>query len=241
MTTMYDTIMDLPLFKGISADQVSEFLEKTHVDFYHYHKGDVVFAEDSSCRDIRYILKGKIRVTHLLFQHQCSLRETLQPATVIGADRLFGLHPIFRSTGIADEDVSVMWISKEQYMNLVRSDEIFLMNYLNYLSLRAQRPIEILQRIYAGSLLTFLANCVEFTTERNSSNIEVTISMETLGRLTNMSQRELTSQISALRRLGVAIYSGPKKIFRIPSREQLVEMSKQEFEGINKAEGDFLI
>ena len=33
MASMYGTIMDLPLFKGISEDQVSAFLEKTNIEF----------------------------------------------------------------------------------------------------------------------------------------------------------------------------------------------------------------
>lgn len=42
MTSMYDIIMFLPLFKGVTEEDVSFFLEKTRLVFDNYNAGDVI-------------------------------------------------------------------------------------------------------------------------------------------------------------------------------------------------------
>lgn len=70
---MYSTIMDLPLFKGISKDHVSAFLEKTHVSFVNYGKGERLHDRCQPCRVMRFVISGSVRVSHTHISETCTI------------------------------------------------------------------------------------------------------------------------------------------------------------------------
>ena len=47
MATMYETIMNLPLFKGLSHEQVSAFLELFLAEFHSAHIPDSICLESA--------------------------------------------------------------------------------------------------------------------------------------------------------------------------------------------------
>ena len=53
MATMYETIMNLPLLKGVSKELVSSFLEKTHVQFVNFNDGEKLIEEGETCSYIK--------------------------------------------------------------------------------------------------------------------------------------------------------------------------------------------
>ena len=84
MATMYETIMDLPLFKGVSKDLVSSFLEKTQLRFTNYIQGDCIVGEGQSFSSIGFIIKGEV-VTEI-----SNPEETLRIYGVYGVGRVIG-------------------------------------------------------------------------------------------------------------------------------------------------------
>lgn len=180
MATMYETIMDLPLFKGVSKDLVSSFLEKTQLRFTNYIQGDCIVGEGQSFSSIGFIIKGEV-VTEI-----SNPEETLRiygvygVGRVIGADRLYGIlrQSPYKVTALSE--VSVMEFSKEQYVNLLYSDPIYMLNFFNYLSLRAQRPLDSLRRFAGGGLASHLAMWVNIATEPEAHSVEIEIGEATL-------------------------------------------------------------
>ena len=60
-TPMYDTIMSLPLFKGVSRERISYFLEKTSISFLKYKSGDIILRHDDEITKLRFVISGKIK------------------------------------------------------------------------------------------------------------------------------------------------------------------------------------
>ena len=133
--------MELPLFKGISEEQVSLFLEKTCVDFLNYEEDAVIAEPDDRVKGLKFILTGSVKLLHSLKKHALILEETLNKGNVIGALNLYGLKTNYGCRIISKDKVSLMKISKEHYMNLLQSNPIYLINYLNLLSAASQRPV----------------------------------------------------------------------------------------------------
>ncbi len=170
---------------------------------------------------MRYVISGKVGIIHSNVSGSCSIHEEIPTGSVIGADRLFGMN-----TAVALSDVCIMKFSKDKYLQLLASDEIYLMNILNYLSLRTQRSVDALNQLYSGSLLGHLAYWLETLTERDSKNIKVDCTIESLSSLTNISADELERQIDFLKRRRLALYSSQS--FAIPSRRRLIEAAIEE-------------
>ncbi len=220
MDSMYSTIMDLPLFKGISQNHVSAFLEKTHVSFVNFAKGEKLHESSQLCRSIRFVISGSVRVVHTHVSEICTISEVLSPGSVIGVDRLFGMNTQYCSNAEALTSVSVMEFSKDQYLRLLASDDIYLINVLNFLSRRAQISKDFLMLLYSGSLLGNLAFWISTLTDINSHSIEIQATIQALSTLTNISQTSVRSQLADLRESGLAGYS-PGRI-KINSRLDLI-------------------
>ena len=130
-TPMYDTIMSLPLFKGVSRDRISYFLEKTSISFLKYKPGDVIVRNDEEIKKLRFVISGRIKVIHECKDGLVRISEVRGKGSVIGADRLFGMHTNCGCDVIAEENTGIMEFSKEQYLNLINADSIYLLNFLD--------------------------------------------------------------------------------------------------------------
>lgn len=168
---MYETIMDLPLFKGVSAAQVSNFIEKTKIDFLKYEPGDIIVEAGEEVKKLKFILKGKIRLTNLSPRLGIEVSSCFVGRESIGATRLFGIHPHYEYTIEAVTPVSVMEFSKENYMTLLRSDKIYLLNFANLLSLNLQRYQNDISAMCLTGVIRLIVERIALFTTRTSTDI----------------------------------------------------------------------
>ena len=152
MSSMYETIMDLPLFKGIGEDQLSQMLEKTSVEFLKYEDGDTITYPKESVMAIDFIISGRVRQTYKLDNFDLSIDEILGKGAVIGALHIFGMDTKYGTQSVALGRVGVMRISKADYINIISSDRIYLLNFVNYLSAASQKSPALMRQVKGPSI-----------------------------------------------------------------------------------------
>lgn len=180
MATMYEMIMDLPLFKGVGKDHVSLFLEKTNIGFSNYSDGETVIGSGEEARMVKFVISGAVRVIHSLDSVPVIVEETAGIGRVLGADRLFGMTTGYPFEVRALGRASIMEFSKEQYVNLLHSDRIYMLNFFNYLSLRAQRPVDAMNDYGGGDIRSRLSLLIGIMTSPDSTKIVVEAEEEAL-------------------------------------------------------------
>ena len=152
MSSMYETIMELPLFKGIGEEQLSQMLEKTSVEFVKFEDGDIIYRADEKVTSIDFILNGRVRQTYMLDNFSLGVDEIVGKGSLLGGLRLYGLDTTYRAASVALGRVSIMRISKNDYMNILLSDKIYILNFVNYLSAAAQKTPDLMQGIKMPSI-----------------------------------------------------------------------------------------
>lgn len=152
MSSMYETIMELPLFKGIGEEQLSQMLEKTSVEFIKFEDGDTITDAEEKVKSIDFILNGRVRQTHKIENYALGIDEILGKGAVLGALNLYGLTTTYNAVSMAMGRVSIMRISKNDYMNILQSDKIYILNFVNYLSAAAQKMPLFMQKIKMPSI-----------------------------------------------------------------------------------------
>lgn len=225
MASMYVTIMDLPLFKGIGKEHVSNFLEKTNIEFTNFKSGETLYNQGDSCTHLMYIISGRVRFEHSQISKNCVLSEVLGSGTVVGADRLFGMNTTYRDTAIAETNVSMMRFGKSQYLNLLLSDEIYLFNYLNYLSLRAQRGTDSIGMLTSGTLLGILAFWLNTETETYADDIRICVKTADIQALTNLSPAKIKAELKTMSDSGLIECSD--SMIKIRSRQKILELAEK--------------
>ena len=200
--------MDLPLFKGVSKALVSQFLEKTNVEFLNYESDETIIEEGDEVTMVRFVVSGGIRISYAISSLPITVNETCGPGTVLGVDRLYGISTGYPYRGSAVGKTSIMQFSKEQYVNLLQTDRIYLLNFFNFLSLRGQRPIEMIKEYAGGDLRARLSLLVSIITQPTSKDIEIVLTDETLAKYGNMTVEEAVDWKNGAKRMGLIKFGG---------------------------------
>lgn len=220
MSNMYEMIMDLPLFKGVSKDQVSSFLEKTHINFRNINSGELVVAAGDNVRMITFIISGEVTINHRLDSFDITVEERGGAGTVIGADHLYGMSTHYPCDVVALAKVSVLEFSKEQYLRLLNSDNIYLLNFFNFLSLRAQRPVTALTGLRSMDIRCRISLLLSLLTDSDATTVKIKGSPAEIARLFSICADDLSHWLDNAREEGIV--SIDENGFTILSRNNFV-------------------
>lgn len=222
MASMYEMLMDLPLFKGVGKDQISYFLEKTNIDFLNYSDSATVVDCGDPVKMIKFVISGRVRIIHPLNSASISVEEIAGFGRVLGAERLFGITTGYPYRVEALGKTSVMEFSKEQYVNLLHSDRIYILNFFNYLSLRAQRPVEAMMHYSHDDIRSRLCVLISMLTDPGSAGLAINATDEALAGYCGKTREEVSSWKGAAQEAGLITVS--EGCMRIRSRMEFLDV-----------------
>lgn len=217
--SMYENLMTLPLFKGISYARLSEIVGNTRLAFLKYLPGETMLSAGEPCTHIKFIISGKVRLTIRNESDRVRVSQTLTAPAVISPDFLFGRNTLYPATATAIDTVSVMQIDKKDLILLLQSDEIFLFNYLNILSTNAQKAVDGVLAITSGSLEERIAFWIIALTQMDSDEIVLTAKQRDLYSLFGVQRSSFIAALDSMHDRGILDYS-PNEI-RVRSRRAL--------------------
>ena len=192
MSSMYDTIMELPLFKGIGEEQLSLMLEKTSMEFLKYEDGETVYSQGKKVVSVDFILNGRLRQSYRLNHYPITIDEIIGKGGVAGALNLYGMDTGYQSTGIAMGRLSLIRIGKAQYMNILQSDPIYLLNFLNFLSAAAQKNMNLFMGIKVSGISRMLETLAYSVVSRQAEAVVLAASDEILAEYCGVSLDEFS-------------------------------------------------
>lgn len=219
---MYEMLMDLPLFKGVGKDQISYFLEKTNIDFLNYPDSATVVDSGDPVKMIKFVISGRVRIIHPLDSASISVEEIAGFGRVLGAERLFGITTGYPYRVEALGKTSVMEFSKEQYVNLLHSDRIYILNFFNYLSLRAQRPVEAMMHYSHDDIRSRLCVLISMLTDPGSAGLAINATDEALAGYCGKTREEVSAWKGAAQEAGLITVS--EGCIRIRSRMEFLDV-----------------
>lgn len=138
MSTMFDTLLKLPLFQGISQENFTSILGKVKLHFNKYKAGDLIAKSGTPCSKLVFLLNGEIESEFTPTNNLFTYAETIKTAYLIEPEALFGMNPIFKATYKAKTETGIMTIEKAFVLNELLRYEIFRLNYVNNISSRLQ-------------------------------------------------------------------------------------------------------
>ncbi len=218
--------MDLPLFKGVSKAQISEFLGTTPVDFITYQAGEILFDASAECRSLIYVMHGSVCITYRDVGKGVTIHEKASSGRVLGAARLFGLSRHYGCECLTLEPTGVMVIDKQDYSKMLQRNQVYWINYLNYLSAQWQRVIDEVRCVEGGHLLNRLASLVLTYTDPEADSITIEADDEALLSLTGLSREAFEEECCRLHQTCLVYRDGVRR--KIPSRQRLLEAARMQ-------------
>lgn len=219
---MFDKLMELPLFQGASHEQISALVAKIPFHFLKFSNGQRIIASGSASTHLRFIVSGKARSVTSGAAARVAVAQTLSAPNVVGADFMFGREPAYPFDLYAVGDCGILQLSKADYMSIVRSDDVFLFNILNYLSCNAQKPKLSLQHMSHGLVAERIAFMVSMFTSKASADIAITFRQKDLCLMLGTRRTALVSALSSLKARGIVDYTS--STISVLDRSALVSM-----------------
>ncbi|MBO7379886.1 MAG: Crp/Fnr family transcriptional regulator [Bacteroidales bacterium] len=136
--SIYDVLLELPLFQGLSVQQLTGIIEKIPFLFTQYAAGDVIVKPDSDHDQVTFVLRGRVRLTTPVCGGNVVVSQEFEAPFTAPFHYLFGAQN--RTSGYLEAitDTGVMQVSKSSFLDMVQSNRIILLHVLNMLSSVAQ-------------------------------------------------------------------------------------------------------
>lgn len=159
---MYDMLLRLPLFQGMSKENLLEVFEYITFDFRKVEDGKLAFHQGERCGELTFLMRGCLVAKTQAEGADLSFSEELFAYVALEPQSLFGRSPYYKSSYVARGEVSLLSIDKSGVYDLIARYEIFRINLLNMLSSKVENLCERLWRMSScgleGRLVLFLRN-----------------------------------------------------------------------------------
>ncbi len=220
-TTMYDTLLQLPLFQGLCKEDFTTILEKVRFHFQNYKENEIIVKQGAPCSQLIFLLDGTLLAQTTASHQEYQLSEVYNQPTIIEPYSLFGMEPCYTATYQAQTTAKVLTIDKSYVYTQLNNYEIFRLNYLNILSNRIQTAHQKLWNNRMGSIEEKFIHFLLMRCQRPEGEKRLQITMEDLARTINETRINVSRMLNNWQQQEL-IQLKRKEIF-IPALENLVK------------------
>lgn len=172
-TTMYELLMQLPVFQGVSTGQLTEIIEKIPFSFSQFEPGQVLMKQGEVCTAMTFILSGTVRTQTPTFGQKVQIMQEFQGPYTMPFYNLFGAETHVHDTVTALTRVGVMQLDKSNFLNVMQQNPILLINVMNMLCTNAQKQHKAMDFSGESDPVLRLASWMLAFTERKAENIHI--------------------------------------------------------------------
>ncbi|MEE1205798.1 MAG: Crp/Fnr family transcriptional regulator [Prevotella sp.] len=188
-------MMSLPLFLGMSSNDISNLLTTFPIAYHVYGDGKVVAQADTACNSLIFLVRGKMRVSTTADDHGYTIEELFEAPNVVQPERLFGISPRYTRTFTTAGQCAVMCIAKNDVVKLSATYDIFRINLLNLFSTQAQRLARIPWRHVNGSRRARIIHFISSRCLLPTGHKTVKIMKSRLAHMLNDSPRAVAAEL----------------------------------------------
>ncbi len=136
---LYGKLASLPLFLGMSREELHQVVAVTKFDFRKYSPGEVIAREGDPCGRLVLLVDGVTAIETSADDKGYTVQETAEAPMVLQPERAFGLTQRFSHTFVAHTACNLISIDKNETLHLTSNSLIFRLNLLNIISTALQK------------------------------------------------------------------------------------------------------
>ena len=218
---IFEKLLMLPLFQGMSSTDLTSVAGKTKFAFHRVAKGKKVVSEGDQCQNLFFLLEGSLQVTSWADDNSYSMVEEMTAPDVIQPERIFGLTQRYTKTFTALTECRLIGISKAEVLRLSEEHMIFQLNLLNIISTQSQRITHQPWRVRPQGIRNKIIRFVETHSMRPAGEKTLYIKMGTLATLIAESRLNVSKELNAMHQEGLINIT--RGIIHIPALEKLMK------------------
>lgn len=194
---MQNTIPSLPLFQGMTNNEIAEVIADKTIQQQRYAKNQVVVGHNQPSKGLLILLDGRMCVSGKWKGGAYRTTEIVSSPCIIEPERCFGLYQRYQKQYVAKTACCILYIPKSEVLKLTRTYMVFKLNLLNAVSTIAQqRCAHLTEGVneFHDSLLRFLGE--HFLT--GSTERKVYVTMNQLAEIMHCSRLEISQALNRL-------------------------------------------
>ena len=207
MDSMYDVLLQLPLFQGVSRAKMSEIIEKTRFHFLKYQDNEIIARRGEECTHMKFIVSGSARAELKNINGKIRVTETLHAPNILYPNHLFGRNTTYPSEVTAKENCGIMQIDKQAFVTLIQQSPIFIINLLNILSRHSQKSLETFLALSSGSVKERMAFWILSFTQRSATDVQIICKLKDLYTFFGVQRSVFMTALNELCDEGIITYS----------------------------------
>lgn len=222
MNSMFEILMELPLFRGTTRERMAEIVGMAKFHFLKYLPGETVVEAGAPCTHIKFIISGSVRSKIVNPDSRFKVSQTLVAPDVISPDYLFGRATNYPCTVTAIEPTGILQIAKSDYIKILNSDEVFMFNYLNMLSMNAQKSVSGVLALTTGSIEERIAFWIIALTQPSGKDIALECRQRDMYSFFGVQRSSFISTLDSMKERGLLKYDANK--IDILNRRALIDL-----------------
>jgi len=136
---IYDRLSHLPIFQGMTTDDLTTLAGQTKFIFQRHTAGETVIREGDACGHLCSLMTGTLTVMTDADDHGYTFSEQIEAPATLQPERAFGFGQRYTSTFIAETDCNMMVLDKSEILHLTDDFLVVRLNLLNIISTQYQR------------------------------------------------------------------------------------------------------
>lgn len=218
---MYENLLLLPYFQGMSKDELTSILDKVKLEFINYAENEKILSQKEECSKFTILIQGCITIESNSPNNTYKITEELQAPYAIEPYSLFGSTPQYKRNYYAKSNCSILSINKQFFYSEFSKHHIFSINLLNLISRKIETTSQIIWNNTPQSIESRIIHFTALRSELQTGCKTLTIKMEDLANLLQETRLNISRALNNLQNNGIAKLRR-KEIF-IPSFDKALE------------------
>ena len=225
---MYESLLCLPYFQGMSKDDITAILGKVTLEFKRYGDGETIFSKGDKCDRFTILTQGKTTCIAEAPDRSYCISESLEAPFTFEPYSIFGYDTQFRRNYIAKGECTILSIDKQYIFGELSKHNIFTINLLNIISHKAQ---QIDERIWNYDSTTLQGRIIEFIAnhcETQKGEKHISIKMERLAALLCETRLNVSKALNEMQNAGyLTLHRGGLTIHAIEKSLQEIAKTRE--------------
>jgi len=217
---MYDTLLSLPLFQGMSHADFNSLLQKIRLDFVRYESGDTIISTGDRCRSFAFLINGSLESSREGQEGRFTFCERIEAPFLLEPYSMFGRDGSYRRTYTATEACSFLMVDKQYIYTELGKYNICRMNLLNILSGRVQQFDAFQWSIDGMTLRERIIRFIQSLSDMQNGAKKLIVKMNDLAVLMDATRLNVSKELNAMEADG--LISLRRKEILIPALEKML-------------------
>lgn len=215
--SIYDSLLQLPLFKGLTIESFNEIIEKYRFEFLSYNKDSVIINAGEECNCFKFVISGSVRSEFINDKVKIKIYETISAPNDIISNYAVGNNIFPISVVATDDNTGILAIDKQDFLSIMQEHRVVMLNYLILLSRKSQIPFEAYNQIATDNIRAKFALWILYFTNYNSTDIVIKAKFRDLYLFFGAQRGAFNSVLEEMKEMGIIDFS-VKEIFVMDRR-----------------------